>query len=323
MVGMSLTRMMIRFGLLVLCLCSSACALQPALVNPSGPDGVTLESPSTSLSSCSPASNGCMAPVLPSWSGPGSTRDSASEIALNSHLPCPPLPWEPGAPSQAGSEDQRRAPRESVVETDLATPSPCQPAPAAPYSSAGLGHRRNARLFVWRPRRLERRRIPSLVLDQFRLQPSGSGAAGASTYSLNLIFGARRRSSASRNSGQGVFDFSKREFDFNAGFAWNYFGSWEARAFAYSFNNLNRGWSEVAPAVSMTASDWRTAIICRPFIRNLGLPHSTKPEPASLRGVGYYPTKSMINAAGHVFDLKAPRACVPDVGDSRSQVLFV
>jgi len=50
------------------------------------------------------------------------------------------------------------------------------------------------------------------------------------------------------NSNQGSFDFSKREFDFNAGLAWNYFDRLELRASAYSAGNLNRGLSLTSPS---------------------------------------------------------------------------
>jgi len=43
------------------------------------------------------------------------------------------------------------------------------------------------------------------------------------------------------NSRQGSFDFSKREFDYTLGLAWNYWGAQELRLSAYSLNNLNRG----------------------------------------------------------------------------------
>ncbi len=36
-------------------------------------------------------------------------------------------------------------------------------------------------------------------------------------------------------------DFSKRQFDLAPGLAWNFYDRFEARVFAYSFNNLNRG----------------------------------------------------------------------------------
>src|SRR5580704_12152736 len=50
-------------------------------------------------------------------------------------------------------------------------------------------------------------------------------------------FWGQRAAPGVTNPSQGAFDFSKREFDFNSGFAWNYVGPLEARVFAYSFNN--------------------------------------------------------------------------------------
>jgi hypothetical protein len=45
----------------------------------------------------------------------------------------------------------------------------------------------------------------------------------------------------------GPFDFSKRQYDLDAGVAWNYLDAFEARAFAYADSNLNRGDSPVLP----------------------------------------------------------------------------
>jgi hypothetical protein len=45
----------------------------------------------------------------------------------------------------------------------------------------------------------------------------------------------------------GVFNWAKREFDLTIGGAWNYYGQWEARVFAYSLSNLNRGTNLVSP----------------------------------------------------------------------------
>jgi hypothetical protein len=53
-------------------------------------------------------------------------------------------------------------------------------------------------------------------------------------------FWGQKASPGVTNASQGVFDFSKRELDPDGGLAWNYLGPWQARAFAYSFNNLNR-----------------------------------------------------------------------------------
>jgi hypothetical protein len=46
---------------------------------------------------------------------------------------------------------------------------------------------------------------------------------------------------------QSSIDFSKRQFDLHPGLAWNFYGRMEARVFAYSFNNLNRGNSLTQP----------------------------------------------------------------------------
>jgi hypothetical protein len=43
------------------------------------------------------------------------------------------------------------------------------------------------------------------------------------------------------NPHQGPIDFSKRQMDILLGIAWNYWNYFEARVFAYSYNNLNRG----------------------------------------------------------------------------------
>ncbi len=95
------------------------------------------------------------------------------------------------------------------------------------------------------------------------------------------------------NGDQGQFDFSKRQFDFDIGLAWNYTGRFEARAYAYSSNNLNRG----------TTLD-------RPFGYNDGfalenryyLP-TTDFDKGLYRfvGVGYFVTKELIGADGRTF----------------------
>src|SRR5208283_5132847 len=61
-------------------------------------------------------------------------------------------------------------------------------------------------------------------------------------------FWAQKAAPGITNASQGAFDFSKREFDLTIGTAWNYCSSWEARVFAYSFNNINRGNSQVSPS---------------------------------------------------------------------------
>src|SRR5579883_2655448 len=61
-------------------------------------------------------------------------------------------------------------------------------------------------------------------------------------------FWGERSEDGVTNSRDGVLDTSKREFDLSGGAAWNYWGNWEARAWGYSFSNLNRGNSLVTPS---------------------------------------------------------------------------
>jgi hypothetical protein len=67
-------------------------------------------------------------------------------------------------------------------------------------------------------------------------------------FSSDITFWGQRSAPGITNAHQGVFDFSKREFDLDVGLAWNYWSRFELRLTAYSSNNLNRGDSAVTPA---------------------------------------------------------------------------
>jgi hypothetical protein len=54
-------------------------------------------------------------------------------------------------------------------------------------------------------------------------------------------FWAQKATDGVTNPNQGFIDFSKRQMDLIVGGAWNYWDYLEARVFAYSYNNLNRG----------------------------------------------------------------------------------
>ncbi len=53
---------------------------------------------------------------------------------------------------------------------------------------------------------------------------------------------------AHTNPSQGIFDFSKREWDLTAGLAWGVCEDIELRVFGYALNNLNRGVSVTMPS---------------------------------------------------------------------------
>jgi hypothetical protein len=102
------------------------------------------------------------------------------------------------------------------------------------------------------------------------------------------------------NPSQGAFDFSKREFDFSLGTAWNYSGNWEARAFGYSFNNLNRGTSQVAPTGFNDGVGLENRYYLGPAYAALGTPSFDQAR-AGFVSLGYFPTKDMVDGDGVQF----------------------
>jgi hypothetical protein len=102
------------------------------------------------------------------------------------------------------------------------------------------------------------------------------------------------------NPAQGQFDFSKREFDLNAGMAWNYWGPWEGRVFAYSFNNLNRGASQTVPTGFNDGVGLENRYYLSKTYADLGT-SAYDVARASFLSLGYYPTKSMVDNQGNQF----------------------
>lgn len=113
-------------------------------------------------------------------------------------------------------------------------------------------------------------------------------------------FWAQKAAPGITNPSQGAFDFSKREFDFNLGAAWNYSGNWEARVFGYSYNNLNRGTSQVAPSGFNDGVGLENRYYLGPAYATLGTPDFDQAR-ASFVSLGYYPTKSMVDGEGVQF----------------------
>jgi hypothetical protein len=113
-------------------------------------------------------------------------------------------------------------------------------------------------------------------------------------------FWAQKAAPGITNANQGSFDFSKREFDFNAGVAWNYAGPWEARCFGYSFNNLNRGNSEVRPSGFNDGVGLENRFYIGDTYADLGTAAFDQAR-ATFLSIGYYPTKSMVDGNGNEF----------------------
>jgi hypothetical protein len=102
------------------------------------------------------------------------------------------------------------------------------------------------------------------------------------------------------NVADGRWDFSKREFDLDLGAAWNYAGPWEARLFAYSLNNLNRGYSYAYPDGFKDGFGVENRLYLGPAYAGLGTDRYDIAR-ADFVSLGYMPTKSLVGNAGDEF----------------------
>lgn len=137
----------------------------------------------------------------------------------------------------------------------------------------------------------------------------------------DAAFWAQRAAPGVTNPAQGMLDFSKREFDLAAGLAWNAAGRWEARAFAYSLNNLNRGTSVTAPAGYADGVGVEGRYYLSAGYDALGTPAFDAAR-QSFVGLGYYPAKDLVDNRGQPFD-PGPfaRACLTlDLAGDRAYV---
>lgn len=91
----------------------------------------------------------------------------------------------------------------------------------------------------------------------------------------------------------GLFNWSKREYDLIPGGAWNYWGRWEARFFAYSMNNLNRGLSLDVPTGFNDGVGVENRYYLSSEYDRLGR-QGYNVSRATFLSVGYYPSKVMV-----------------------------
>lgn len=113
-------------------------------------------------------------------------------------------------------------------------------------------------------------------------------------------FWGQRAAPGITNSSQGPFDFSKRELDLSLGAAWNYCGPLEARAFVYSFNNLNRGTSTTKPTGYADGVGIENRYYFGGNYADLGTADYDIAR-TSFVSAGFYPTKEMVDANGNTF----------------------
>ena len=103
------------------------------------------------------------------------------------------------------------------------------------------------------------------------------------------------------NGRDGAVATSKREFDLSGGVAWNYWGPWEARAFGYTWNNLNRGNSPVKPTGFDDGFGLENRYYLSQEYAKLGQTGFDVAR-ATFVSIGYYPSKNMVGNDGRQFD---------------------
>ena len=102
------------------------------------------------------------------------------------------------------------------------------------------------------------------------------------------------------NGRDGSVGTSKREFDLSGGLAWNYVGPWEARAFGYTYNNLNRGASTITPYGFNDGFGLENRYYLSPEYAKLGQAGFDVAR-ATFVSLGYYPSKDMVGNDGQAF----------------------
>jgi hypothetical protein len=95
-------------------------------------------------------------------------------------------------------------------------------------------------------------------------------------------------------------NFTKREFDMNIGVAWNWYGQFEARAYGYSYNNLNRGVNLANPYGYNDGFAMENRYYLNPIYKALGTSDYDQAR-ATFLSIGWMPTKSLTGADGDTF----------------------
>jgi hypothetical protein len=203
----------------------------------------------------------------------------------------------PPAPVEASAAQALPAPTASRAEPppDGGLPAaPPGPRPVAVWGLAGLrGYAFGEEVA---PNGLEFNQLFSLDLDFNVMLWRDQGLYLFS----DARFWGQKPGAGVTNANQGIFDFSKREFDFTLGAAWNYYGRLEARVFAYSDNNLNRGSSLARPTGYNDGVGLENRYYLGPTYANLGT-EAFDVARATFVSLGYYPTKDLMDNIGMTF----------------------
>ena len=129
---------------------------------------------------------------------------------------------------------------------------------------------------------------------------SGCGSARGCTSSATAGSGGRRPPRGSPTPARGPSTSASASSTSTSALAWNYYGNWEARAFGYSYNNLNRGTSQVAPERFNDGVGLENRYYLGPAYAALGTQEFDQAR-ANFVSLGYYPTKDMVDGDGVQF----------------------
>jgi hypothetical protein len=117
----------------------------------------------------------------------------------------------------------------------------------------------------------------------------------------DIRFWGERPENGVTNGKDSGLGFSKRQFDLVGGPAWNYWGPWEARLYGYTYNNLNRGISEIEPTGLNDGFVLENRYYLTKEYAKLGQSGFDVAR-ADFLSIGYYITKDLVGNDGQTFD---------------------
>lgn len=114
---------------------------------------------------------------------------------------------------------------------------------------------------------------------------------------LENEFWIQRSTAAGRPDDPETNDVSEREFNINAGLAWNVFSRFELRASAYGLNNLNRGGSATTDPSKVTPSGYQDGVQleARYYFHSANIYDLGR---VSFIAIGYYPSQTLVGGDG-------------------------
>jgi hypothetical protein len=204
------------------------------------------------------------------------------------------------AAATAPPKEQAAADASSVVVPDPFSPKPAEGVPPEERNWETVWGVVGIRVFIEGPKTAPNGEIyhPSFSLD-LDFNYWVWRAIGLYVFA-DMRFWAERPEYSDTNGKDGGLGFSKREFDLVGGGAWNYWGPLEARLYGYTYNNLNRGNSEIDPSGFEDGFVAENRYYFTQEYQKLGQ-KGYDVERADFVSIGYYVTKNLVGNDGQSF----------------------